>query len=83
MSCNCTAASPTAEALKDVEREHILQILRKTAGVIGGRRGAAVRLGFKRTTLLSKMEKLGIPHDRKNITVALHDIPKSAPPVKA
>jgi hydrogenase-4 transcriptional activator len=43
-----------------MEREHILLILRETGGVVGGRNGAALRLGLKRTTLLSKMERLGI-----------------------
>src|SRR6266550_4492048 len=41
-------ASPPPDALKDVEREHILQILRETNGVVGGRLGAAVRLGILR-----------------------------------
>ena len=58
-------ASTTANTLEDVEREHILQTLRETEGVIGGRHGAAARLGLKRTTLLSKMERLGISHYRK------------------
>ena len=58
-------ASTTANTLEDVEREHILQTLRETDGVIGGRHGAAARLGLKRTTLLSKMERLGISHHRK------------------
>ena len=58
-------ASTTANTLEDVEREHILQTLRETNGVIGGRHGAAARLGLKRTTLLSKMERLGISHYRK------------------
>ena len=58
-------ASTTANTLEDVEREHILQTLRETDGVIGGRHGAAARLGLKRTTLLSKMERLGISHYRK------------------
>jgi formate hydrogenlyase transcriptional activator len=35
-------------------------MLRETAGVISGPRGAAARLGLKRTTLQSKMQKLGI-----------------------
>jgi formate hydrogenlyase transcriptional activator len=52
--------SPTANTLEDMEREHILLILRETGGVVGGRNGAALRLGLKRTTLLSKMERLGI-----------------------
>jgi DNA-binding NtrC family response regulator len=50
----------TSATLEDLEREHILQVLRETGAVIGGPRGAAARLGLKRTTLLSKMEKLGI-----------------------
>jgi formate hydrogenlyase transcriptional activator len=53
----------TPDTLEDVEREHILQILRETNGVVGGRRGAAVRLGLPRTTLMSKMDRLGIRRD--------------------
>ncbi len=46
--------------LEDAEREHIVRILRETRGIIGGPNGAAARLGLKRTTLNSKMRKLGI-----------------------
>jgi formate hydrogenlyase transcriptional activator len=46
--------------LADAEREHILQALAETNWVGGGTRGAAARLGLKRTTLISKMEKLAI-----------------------
>jgi PAS domain S-box-containing protein len=46
--------------LEEQEREHIIRALRETQGVIGGPHGAAARLGLKRTTLNSKMEKLGI-----------------------
>lgn len=46
--------------LETAEREHILRILRESGGVISGPRGAATRLGLKRTTLQSKMQKLGI-----------------------
>ena len=42
------------------EREHILRVLRETKGMIGGPGGAAERLGLKRTTLNSKLKKLGI-----------------------
>lgn len=42
------------------EREHIVNALRDAKGVIGGRDGAAERLGLKRTTLNSKIKKLGI-----------------------
>jgi transcriptional regulator with GAF, ATPase, and Fis domain len=48
--------------LDEVERWHILQTLEKTAGVIGGRTGAAVRLGLPRTTLIAKMKRLGLNH---------------------
>ena len=46
--------------LKDAEREHIIQALAETNWVIGGPRGAAARLGLVRTTLISKMQRLGI-----------------------
>jgi formate hydrogenlyase transcriptional activator len=46
--------------LRNAERELILRALRKSRGVIGGPGGAAVGLGLKRTTLQSKMRKLGI-----------------------
>jgi len=53
-------AVPKAVTLKDAERDHILQALAETNWVIGGPKGAAVRLGLQRTTLISKMQKLGI-----------------------
>ena len=46
--------------LEQAERSHILQTLQHTDGVIGGRNGAAARLGMPRTTLISKMKRLGI-----------------------
>jgi formate hydrogenlyase transcriptional activator len=46
--------------LEDAERQHILKVLRETDWVIGGASGAASKLGMKRTTLQSKMQKLGI-----------------------
>ena len=46
--------------LKQVESGHILKILRETRWVVGGPRGAAARLGLKRTTLLGKMRRLGL-----------------------
>jgi transcriptional regulator with GAF, ATPase, and Fis domain len=58
-------ASNVTGTLEDVERQRILQALQETGAVIGGPRGAAVRLGLKRTTLLSKMERLGISRSTK------------------
>jgi len=46
--------------LQDAERDHIRRVLEKSNWVIGGPNGAATRLGMKRTTLQSKMKKLGI-----------------------
>src|SRR6266516_3499887 len=46
--------------LKDAEREHIIQALAETNWIIGGLKGAAARLGLKRTTLISKMQRQGI-----------------------
>jgi formate hydrogenlyase transcriptional activator len=46
--------------LEQAEREHILKTLRETNWTIGGPAGAATKLGMKRTTLQSKMQKLGI-----------------------
>jgi len=50
----------SAHTLKEVEREHIVLVLRDADWVVGGPTGAAVRLGLKRTTLAAKMQKLGI-----------------------
>jgi formate hydrogenlyase transcriptional activator len=50
----------TGLTLMDAERAHILEVLRQVDWVVGGRRGAAVRLGLPRTTLLHRMHKLGI-----------------------
>nr|EKU5841706.1 sigma 54-interacting transcriptional regulator [Morganella morganii] len=44
----------------DEERERIIAALKATNGVVAGARGAATRLGLKRTTLLSRMQRLGI-----------------------
>jgi len=46
--------------LVDAERAHITAVLRKTNFVIGGPHGAATQLGLPRTTLLSRMQRLGI-----------------------
>ena len=48
------------QTLFDLEREHIRHVLHDTNGVVGGKHGAASRLGLKRTTLQYKMKKLEI-----------------------
>ncbi|MBS1811460.1 MAG: sigma 54-interacting transcriptional regulator [Acidobacteria bacterium] len=52
--------SSSLATLEAAEREHILRALAETNWVIGGPQGAAARLGMKRTTLQSRMQKLGI-----------------------
>jgi hypothetical protein len=46
--------------LEEAARSHILQTLLRTEGVVGGQNGAAARLGLPRTTLVSKMRRMGI-----------------------
>jgi len=53
-------AAAAAETLEDAEREHIRKALEATRGKVGGPAGAAARLGMKRTTLQSRMKKLGL-----------------------
>jgi len=48
------------DTLEATEREYILQILKDAGGVVAGPRGAAAKLGLKRSTLQGKMRKLGI-----------------------
>jgi len=52
------AASP--RTLAQVERDHIVTTLQATNWVLGGWDGAAARLGLSRTTLISRMQRLGI-----------------------
>ncbi len=54
------SAPSTATTLKDSERALILRTLDEVGWVIGGAKGAATKLGLKRTTLIHKMKKLGI-----------------------
>ncbi len=56
--------------LTEMEREHILRVLRETNGVLSGMAGAANRLGIKRTTLQSMLKRFGIgPEDYRRGTV--------------
>jgi formate hydrogenlyase transcriptional activator len=54
------APSTAGMTLVDSERSLILQTLEAVGWVVGGANGAAVKLGLKRTTLIAKMQKLGI-----------------------
>ena len=61
--------TPSAvRTLADAERDHIREVLNQAGWVVGGRDGAAARLGMARTTLLYRMRKLGIPQTTQAIT---------------
>jgi formate hydrogenlyase transcriptional activator len=62
-----SAVSAPLTTLEEAEREHILRALRECNWVVGGPSGAAARLGLKRTTLQSRIVKLGIGGRQKNI----------------
>jgi formate hydrogenlyase transcriptional activator len=53
-------SAAASQTLAAAERDYILDVLKQTDWLIGGRAGAAMRLGLPRTTLVYKMQKLGI-----------------------
>jgi len=59
-------SAPMVGARQADEREEILRILKDTGGRVAGPQGAAERMGLKRTTLISRMKKLGI-HPRATL----------------
>ncbi|HZW78859.1 MAG TPA: sigma 54-interacting transcriptional regulator, partial [Candidatus Deferrimicrobiaceae bacterium] len=54
------ASHVVKSSLESTERQHIIRVLRESGGMLSGPKGAARRLGVKRTTLQSKMKRLGI-----------------------
>lgn len=54
------SSESASRTLADADRDHILETLNRTNWLVGGRGGAADRLGLPRTTLICKMRKLGI-----------------------
>ena len=63
--------SPSAEVrtMADAERAHIVATLRETNWVVGGPGGAAARLGLPRTSLIARMQRLGLSMDPAMQTV--------------
>jgi transcriptional regulator with GAF, ATPase, and Fis domain len=72
------AVPAPATTLKESERSLILQTLEEVRWVIGGPRGAAAKLGLKRTTLIHKMRKLGIARSSLQIPDSMS--PAEQPP---
>ena len=67
-------APPKVGTLREHERALIERTLTECGGVIGGPNGAAARLGMKRTTLISRMKKLGLTRGDE------HGVEGSTPP---
>jgi len=70
-----SVASPGT--LQDHEAALISETIRAAGGMIGGPQGAAARLGLKRTTLVSKMKRLGIYRPRYRRLIGKSNIGKS------
>jgi len=78
-STNSLLPIPAQGTLRDHEVALILQTIKAAGGMIGGPRGAAARLGLKRTTLVSKMKKLGIYRSRhQRLTREYNEGPESS-----
>jgi transcriptional regulator with GAF, ATPase, and Fis domain len=75
---HATASAPS-QTLSDAERAHIMGILKETNWVVGGRNGAAARLGLPRTTLISRMQKLGISNNSGGLHLATVEAATLAP----
>jgi len=68
-------SSVSGRTLAELERVYITETLHRTNWVVGGREGAAAKLGLPRTTLIARMRKLGISRARLKV----HDTWSSAP----
>ena len=67
-----TSAAPVAGdlcSLEEAERRHIVKALERSAGVLAGPHGAAALLGVNRSTLWSRMRKLGVPSGKWSIAL--------------
>jgi formate hydrogenlyase transcriptional activator len=60
LSSRGAGVTPPAKADGSGERDRILRMLKESNGRVGGPTGAAARLGLKRTTLITRMKKMGI-----------------------
>jgi transcriptional regulator with GAF, ATPase, and Fis domain len=59
-SLHCTRTFHSSTTVEDSDRALILETLQQAGWIVGGPRGAAAKLGLKRTTLLAKMTRFGI-----------------------
>src|SRR5262249_53772327 len=59
-------SSDPQQTLAEIERGYIAETLNSTNWVVGGRQGAAAKLGMPRTTLIARMRKLGLSRKSRN-----------------
>src|SRR2546421_4150874 len=76
-------AAPPATTLRESERTLILRTLQSVGWVLGGPKGAAVKLGMKRPTLIHRMKKLGISRPPGDLTPPSDASAAQAPPLSA
>jgi len=74
-----TPSNAPAHTLAELERVYITETLHKTKWVVGGRAGAAAKLGLPRTTLIARMRKLGISRDSIELRSVWSNLPKGNP----
>ncbi len=72
------AQAKSRRTLEDAMRDHILETLKESNGVVGGKNGAAARLGIARTTLIAKMRRLGIESAMNEVSSAVNSRPAFA-----
>jgi formate hydrogenlyase transcriptional activator len=65
---NGGAKSAAPKIVRSSERDQIVRVLNESNGQVGGPNGAAARLGLKRTTLISRMKKLGISISARQVS---------------
>src|SRR5579863_6167003 len=76
---NSDVHADNVRTLADADRVHIIGTLQETNWVIGGKSGAASRLGLNRTTLIAKMQKLGISRETAEQRARLSNSHANAP----
>lgn len=69
--------SGAVHRLADVQRAHIMGTLREATWIVGGAQGAAATLGLLRTTLLSKLRRLGIARAQLQIADEMPEPPRA------
>jgi formate hydrogenlyase transcriptional activator len=76
--CQVHRPASSGRTLAQVERDHIVATLQATNWVLGGWNGAAARLGLSRTTLISRMQRLGISGVESRLSAGHSPFPRAA-----